>query len=71
MELIKAYLHGRYQAVLNGGGITNYPIYFAFNETFVYNGYATTADLAYNMYLDRNNSIDANLHGTFTVNYFY
>lgn len=59
----------RYQDVLNGGGIINYPIYFSFNETFVYDGYATTADLAYNVYLDRTNSTDSTLHGTFTENH--
>ncbi|KAK5125461.1 hypothetical protein LTR85_000570 [Meristemomyces frigidus] len=58
-----------YQDVLDGGGIINYPIYFAFNETFVYDGYATTADLAYNIYLDRTNSTDSTLHGTFTENH--
>lgn len=58
-----------YQAVLNGGGIINYPIYDVFNSTFVYSGASTMADLAYAMYQDRNDSIDANLHGTFTENH--
>ncbi|KAF2171951.1 glycoside hydrolase family 13 protein [Zasmidium cellare ATCC 36951] len=58
-----------YQQVLNGGGIINYPLYFSFNETFIYNGFSSTEKLAYNIYLDRNNSIDSNFHGTFTENH--
>lgn len=59
-----------YQEVLNGGGVINYPIYNSFLSTFI-DGTTTTADLAYNIYLDRNNSIDSTLHGTFTENREY
>jgi alpha-amylase len=58
-----------YQKYMNGGGIINYPIYDVFNKSFVYSGAATMADLAYAMYQDRNHSIDANLHATFTENH--
>jgi alpha-amylase len=57
-----------YQSVLNGGGIINYPLYDAFNQTFLYN-LSSTEDLAYAIYLDRNNSIESTLHGTFTENH--
>ncbi|KAF2721241.1 glycoside hydrolase family 13 protein [Polychaeton citri CBS 116435] len=56
-----------YQAVLNGGGIINYPIYDTWTSTWLNGG--SMANLAYAMYQDRNDSIDANLHGTFTENH--
>ena len=59
-----------YQSILNGGGgIINYPMYFAFNETLAYPSSATLADLAYNIYGCKTNRTDSTLQGTFTENH--
>lgn len=73
-----------YQNVLNGGGIINYPMYFSFNESFLYPATASMQDFAYNTYVCANGSTcgsdgctgcaacgckDSTLQGTFTENH--
>lgn len=51
------------QYTMSGGGLINYPLYTVGNNTFVNYGEESMEELATAIAVNRNNSIDSNLHG--------
>lgn len=51
------------QYTMSGGGLINYPLYTVGNNTFVNYGEESMEELATAIQMNRNSSIDSNLHG--------
>lgn len=51
------------QYTMSGGGLINYPLYTVGNNTFVNYGEQSMEELATAIEMNRNSSIDSNLHG--------
>lgn len=51
------------QYTMSGGGLINYPLYTVGNNTFVNYGEESMEELATAIAMNRNSSIDSNLHG--------
>lgn len=56
------------QSTMSGGGLMNYPLYTVANNTFVNHGDESMQQLATALAVNRNASIDSNLHGVFFEN---
>ncbi|CAN8096787.1 unnamed protein product [Discula destructiva] len=57
------------QYTMSGGGLINYPLFTVGNNTFVNYGEESMEQLATAITVNRNSSIDSNLHGVFFENH--